>query len=386
MATTVLIGLIYIICEKYLDDCGNAQFLERLGLVFQRIRLKGLLVKAKECKFGLSSIEYVGKVISSDGLSMSKAKIESVLNFPRPKGNTSLRALLGLANYFRGFVPEHSTIVAPLNRMVDQKGSQRSSVSWTDESIKAFQDIPIAISRCPLMDFIDGTSPVRLYTDASASGIGGVLFQIVNDVWKPIEFVSKSLTAVQLKWSTIQTEAYAIFICCTQLGYLLLDRPFTLHTGHYNLTFMTGNSSSMVARWYIALQEFDYTIHFLKGSQNTIADALSLLCPNLAELALPLQEPATPEPGQLLSALHVVPPPDDDQLEALRMYHNSIIGHGVSKRTVAKLISLDHNWPYMRQHVKLFIRQCPCCQKSGNGPTNSMLRHSIGVYVDVVKP
>ena len=64
------------------------------------------------------------------------------------------------------------------------------------------------------MPFTDDVSPVSLYT--SAYGIGGVLLQIVNDVWKPIAFVSKSLTAVQLKWSTIQTEAYAIFICCTQ--------------------------------------------------------------------------------------------------------------------------------------------------------------------------
>jgi RNase H-like domain found in reverse transcriptase len=98
------------------------------------------------------------------------------------------------------------------------------------------------------MHFIDDTFPVSLYTDASTYGIGGVLFQIVNDVWKPIAFVSKSLTAVQLKWSTIQNQANAIFICWTQLGYLLRDRPFTLHTDHQNLTFTTGNSSSMVHR------------------------------------------------------------------------------------------------------------------------------------------
>ena len=216
------------------------------------------------------------------------------------------------------------------------------------------------------MHFIDDVSPVRLYTDASGYGIGGVLFQIVNDVWKPIAFVSKSLTAIQLKWSTVQTEAYAIFICCTQLSYLIRDRPFTIHTDHQNLTFMTSNSSSMVARWYIALQEFDYTLHFVKGSQNTIADAMSRLCPNLAELALPLPASAPPESGLTLAALREVPPPSDEQLEALDMCHNSIVGHGGAERTVTKLISLDHNWPYMRQHVKTFIRQCACCQKMDN--------------------
>jgi RNase H-like domain found in reverse transcriptase len=225
MATTALFGLLYIICEMYIDDCiiyANAQFLERLELVLQCFRLKGLLVKAKKCKFGLSSIKY----ISATGLSMSKEKIESVLNFPRPKHKTSLRALLGLANYFRGFVSEHSTIVTPLHRMIDQSASKRTPIAWTAESIQAFRDMRIAISRCPLMHFIDANSPVRLYTDAAAYGIGGVHFQIVNDVWKSIAFVSRSLSTVQLDWSIIQTEVYAIFVCCTQLAYLIRDRPF----------------------------------------------------------------------------------------------------------------------------------------------------------------
>ena len=110
---------------------------------------------------------------------------------------------------------------------------------------------------------------------------------------------------------------------------------------------MTKNSSSMVARWYIALQEFDYTLHFVKGSQNTIADAMSRLCPNLTELALPSPEPAAPTSGHPLAALRTVPLASDDQLEALEMCHNALVGHGGADRTVAKLISLDHNWQYM---------------------------------------
>jgi hypothetical protein len=262
--------------------------------------------------------------------------------------------------------PNTSTIVAPLHRMIDQSTSKRTPIAWTAESIQAFRDIRIAISRCPLMHFIDADSPVRLYTDASAYGIGGVLFQIVNVVCKPIAFVSRSSSTVQLNWSSIQTEAYATFVCCTQLAYLIRDRPFSIHTDLKNLTFMTKNSSSMVTRWYVALQEFDYTLHFVKGSQNTIADAMSLLCPNLTELALPLPIPTVPEDGMSLAALRAVPSPSDDQLEALQMCHNAIIGHGGVDRTITKLISLSHNWPYMRQHVKTFIRQCPCCQKMDN--------------------
>jgi hypothetical protein len=85
----------------------------------------------------------------------------------------------------------------------------------------------------------------------------------------------------------------------------------------------------MVARWYIALQEFDYTLHFVKGSQNTIADAMSRLCPNLTELAIPSPEPAAPASGHPLAALRTVPLASDDQLEPLDMCHNALVGHVV---------------------------------------------------------
>ena len=70
-----------------------------------RFRKHNLRLKAKKCKFGLSRIGYVGRMVDKNGLSMSADKIESVLNFPLPKDVTALRGLLGLANFFRGFVP-----------------------------------------------------------------------------------------------------------------------------------------------------------------------------------------------------------------------------------------------------------------------------------------
>ena len=75
MATIVLNGLIYICCEMYLDDCivfarGQDEFLERLERVFRRFRCFGLLLKAKKCRFGMSQIDYVGRQISSQGISM----------------------------------------------------------------------------------------------------------------------------------------------------------------------------------------------------------------------------------------------------------------------------------------------------------------------------
>ena len=155
------------------------------------------------------------------------------------------------------------------------------------EGTLAFHETKIAVSRCPLMYFINDDSPIRLYTDASDYGIGGVHFQIVDTVWRSIAFISKSLSATQINWSTIQKEAYAIFFCCQQLDYLIRDRKFSIHTDHMNLTYMKQNPTSMVTRWFIAMQELDFTVHFVKGTDNELADALSRLCPNLTEIALP---------------------------------------------------------------------------------------------------
>ena len=382
MATEVLCGLIYFICEMYLDDCivyarGNAEFLYRLEEVFMRFRKHNLRLKAKKCKFGLSRIGYVGRMVDKNGLSMSADKIESVLNFPLPKDVTALRGLLGLANFFRGFVPFHSDIVKPLQNMANPKAAKRTTIVWTPEGTKAFHDIKIAISRCPLMHFLDEVSPIRLYTDASDYGIGGILFQIIDkNQYKPIAFVSKSLSTTQVNWSTIQKESYAIFYCCQQLDSLIRDRKFTIHTDHMNITYMMQNPNSMVARWFIAMQELDFTVHFVKGSENVLADAMSRLCPNLTHIALPITSSSTDAVTESsVSSLMIITPANDDQLEAIQICHNSIVGHNGVDRTLTRLFSLQHAWKNMKQHVRDFIKNCACCQKMSTKTEPMNIKH-----------
>ena len=133
----------------------------------------------------------------------------------------------------------HSSLVKSMQDMIDHSAPKRSAVVWTQASTNSFHDTQIAISRCPLMYFIDDNKlDIRLYTDASDFGIGGVLFQVVDTIWQPIDFISKTLTPTQIRWSTIQKEAYAIFYCCTQLDYLIRDRTFTIYTDHLNITYM----------------------------------------------------------------------------------------------------------------------------------------------------
>jgi RNase H-like domain found in reverse transcriptase/Integrase core domain/Chromo (CHRromatin Organisation MOdifier) domain/Integrase zinc binding domain len=252
--------------------------------------------------------------------------------------------------------------------MTEHNSKKQAKIAWNEESIKAFHSIKESISRCPLMHFIDNESPIHLFTDASDYGVGGALFQLVDGVMKPIAFVSKSLSFSQLNWSTIQKEAYGVYLCCFKLDALLRDRKFTIHTDHKNLIYMRSAPTSMVGRWFMALQELDFSIEYVKGKDNIVADAMSRLCPNLTDLVIKVQPESTgmePNclPGPFCGALQTLPDMTDEQREALHMCHNRYVGHGGVERTVLKLLSIPISWTEMRQHAHLFIQQCACCQK-----------------------
>jgi RNase H-like domain found in reverse transcriptase len=211
---------------------------------------------------------------------MSTKKINSVLDFPKPTVNTQLRSFLGLANYFKDFVPNHSNVVSPLFKMIDHSATKQTSLKWTKDGEAAFKNIQQLIADSPTLRFIHPTAPIVLVTDASDYGIGGYLYQVVDNIKQLVALVSKALTSTQLAWSVIQKEAYAIFFCCTHLDAMLRDRKFTILTDHENLSFIKQASNPMIVLWHLALQELDFYIQFVAGIDNEIADAMSRLCIN----------------------------------------------------------------------------------------------------------
>jgi hypothetical protein len=210
-------------------------------------------------------------------------------------------------------------------------------------------------------------------TDASDYGVGGYLYQVVDNQKQVVALVSKSLNETQLKWSVIQKEAYAIFHCCKELDALLRDRKFTILTDHKNLTFIKENSNPMVVRWYTALQELDYDIKYVAGADNIIADAMSRLCTN--------NKPPDQPTISLLSALHSPAVISDENYVTISRCHNEIVGHGGAERTLRKIKDLKLSWPSMRADIKQYIRECPCCQKMSQIKTPiNVLKFTTSTY------
>ena len=154
MSSVVLIGLLYFICEMYLDDCivhakGEDQFIERLDKVLTRFKEHNITLKPSKCKFGMSNVEYCGKEISKEGLTMSMKKVQSVLNFPMPTTAGEMKQFVGLVNYFHDYVEHHSDIMHPLHQMIQdyQKKTKSRLLVWNEEGTAAFHKIIAEISK-----------------------------------------------------------------------------------------------------------------------------------------------------------------------------------------------------------------------------------------------
>lgn len=289
--TQVLHGLLYDICEIYIDDIiifgrTEQEFLHHLNKVLQRLREYNLTLNPDKAKIGVRQLEYVGRVINEHGVTMSDEKIRKVVEFPLPTTPKQLKQFLGLVNYFRAHVKNFAHTATPLYALTEgynESPSRRhSKLKWSPEHSAAFEKIKDAIRANPLLHFVDEQLPIHVATDASDYGVGAYLYQTRQgedgvEEQLPVAFLSQSLTKVQQRWSTIEKECYAIWYALRKWEHLLRDVHFTIYTDHRNLKYLNTNTPKVV-RWKLAIQEFDFHVRHIEGTANVVADAFSRLC------------------------------------------------------------------------------------------------------------
>ncbi|GFX67459.1 transposon Tf2-8 polyprotein [Trichonephila clavipes] len=159
---------------------------------------------------------------------------------------------------------------------------------WTSETQEAFDDIKKAILNPPVLALPDQNAELQITTDASSRGIGAVLEQkYPNSEVKPLYFFSKKLNPSQSKYNATVLEFFAIYTALNFFRPFLLGRKFKVFTDHKPLAgFLSNkNPSSKILRWKLALEEFNYDIHYIRGSLNSVADHISR-CINIT-IALP---------------------------------------------------------------------------------------------------
>ncbi|XP_039513052.1 uncharacterized protein LOC120468602 [Pimephales promelas] len=263
----------------YLDDIiiySNdwQRHMQYLRAVLKTLRRAGLTANPKKCAIGRVEVKYLGFHLGHGQVRPQIDKTAAVATCPSPKTKKEVRQFLGLAGYYRRFVPNYSDLASPLTDLT-KKGAP-DTIQWTEQCQWAFTQIKAALCGGPLLHAPDFSLPFILQTDASDRGLGAVLSQEVGGE-RPVLYISRKLSKRETMYSTIEKECLAIRWAVLTLRYYLLGREFTLCSDHAPLQWLhrMKDTNARITRWYLALQPFKFQVVHRPGTQMAVADFLS---------------------------------------------------------------------------------------------------------------
>ena len=292
-------------------------------------------------------VSYLGHVIGPTGVRPDEKRVKAVRDFPEPKTTRELKGFLGLAGYYRRFVPNFSKVAKPLTELL----KKNVPYDWNEKAEAAFVTLKTLLTTEPLLQYPDFTRPFVLTTDASNDAIGAVLSQgpIGKDL--PIAYASRTLINAEKNYPTIEKELLAIVWSCKYFRQYLYGRKFTIVTDHRPLTwiFSVKDPSSRLLRWRLKLEEYEYEVKYKKGSSNTNADALSRI--HVTEDFTDRQDVKTE-------------PTEEEKLALFREMHDRPLGGHLGMNRTYDRMKLFTSWPGMKQELEEYIKRCDICQRN----------------------
>ena len=269
----------------YLDDIiifseNEEDHLRHVEEIFRRLEYFDLKMKREKCAFFKRHIQYLGHVISKEGIQPLPEKLDSIRNMPHPKNPKEAKQFLGLIGYYRKFVPHFADIARPLTQLTRHD----IQYEWTEKCQKSFDHLRELLMKHPILRYPDPQKPYTLFTDASGIGWSGVLTQeYVDGSGKsrlhPVCYVSGQFKGSQLNWAALTKEAYAIYMAVRRLTFYITDADVTIKSDHLPLRkFLTKETmNAKVNNWAVELEQFKLKLEWIQGSKNTLADSLSRL-------------------------------------------------------------------------------------------------------------
>ena len=150
---------------------------------------------------------YLGHRVSKEGISPVRSKIDDLKNANPPRNVKGLVSFLGAVGYYRKYLPDLDTIIAPLEALRKKDVEWR----WTTVEHEAFEKLKEMLCSDQVLTFYDPEKQVKLDTDASSYGLGAVLSHVDDDGnERPIEFISRTLSEAEKRYSQIDKEALSI--------------------------------------------------------------------------------------------------------------------------------------------------------------------------------
>lgn len=282
MMNTIFHDILDVYVVVYLDDIvvfskDRVSHIAHTKEVLSRLRKYRLFCKWSKCIFFAKSIPFVGFNVSNQGLTLDKGKIDSITEWPSPTTKLELQRFLGLANFYRNFIPRYSAIVCPLTDL-----TRDVPFVWTLDCSTAFDTIKSLLVSDPILKFPNQKIPFTLETDASDFAIWATLSQPASTestCIQPFGFYSRKLSSSELNYDVHDKELLAIIDALAHWRHLLsgTSSPFTIISDHNNLLYFRSRNvlTPRHARWALALVEYNFLLSYRSGALNIVADALS---------------------------------------------------------------------------------------------------------------
>jgi transposase InsO family protein len=340
---SLFLDLLDICVVVYLDDIlvysdNLDDHIKQVSEVLRRIDENNLVLKPEKCVFHASSVTYLGHVISSGGIQMSPDKTTALLDFPAPRDVKELRSFLGLANYYRKFLPRFSEVALPLTNLTKKD----RAFAWDEMAQKAFEGIKNAIANDVLLQHPCYENQFEVFTDASDFAIGAVLTQCdENGDARPLEFFSRKLLPSEQNYSVYDKELLAIVEAFRHWRHFLVSstHEVLVHSDHKNLSYFRKAQllKPRHARWAEFLNEFSFKISHIDGNANAVADALSR-SPTFRD-----SPPSVPEKSEKIVVLPEEHWPDGTVLATVTVLPESVwLDVGLDATQVEEE---PHEWP-----------------------------------------
>ena len=376
-----------------------------------------------KCTFETSKVNYLGQIVSRDGVAPDPVKLISVKKkFPAPKDVDGIRSFLGLASYSRRFIKNFAEKAHALSSLT----KKNSAWQWGPTEQKAFDTIKTDLTTAPILSFPYFTRAFIVHTDASGFGVGAVLSQIQTlsanqacTVESPddskqfeeppdgsgetvIAYTSKHLSDTQAKWSTTEKEAFAIIHAVKTFYHYLYGTNFTIVTDHRPLEYLMSKKdpTGRLARWALFLQQFNITIRYRPGKTHQNADCLSRIPVNLVapsnfqvsdwieaqkedsfcKIALDKTVSVsgmvdskrnitdednfiTLPSGLLATASGKIVVPAKLQKEIMERYHDHLLARHLGVQKTLANIRWKYFWPQMNNLIRIHVNNCFVCAK-----------------------
>lgn len=278
----------------YLDDLiifskTFDEHLERLQLGFDKPQKHGLKLKPSKCQLMRKEVQYLGHLVSAEGVHTDPEKISRVKDWVRPTNRKEVLQFLGFVGYYRRYMSGYSALAAPLYRLTSgdpkrkKRGRNKSLTPdppflWTEDCETAFQTLKGRLTTAPVLGYPDYSLPFVLQTDASGEGLGAVLVQVQGGKERVIAFASRGLSPAETRYRAHKLEFLALKWAVTDKFYdHLYGRRFSVLTDNNPLKYVMSSAKldATGQRWVSRLTGFEFDVQYRRGKCNANADALS---------------------------------------------------------------------------------------------------------------